>query len=110
MKVRRGDIVYFCCETDKRKHIYGKKRPYLIVSNDVGNWYSDICLCVPLSTSLKRLDLPTHTVIKTHKWDMCACEQIFTFSQDDVECIAFHLSETDMQNVNKCLKVALELG
>lgn len=106
MKAKRGDIVYLkkcpACE----KHIQGNKRPYLVVSNDVGNWHSDICLIVPLTKQRKKMTQPTHTVINFND-SMVLCEQIMTVSQDDIECINGYVTQYDMEKVNACLKASL---
>ena len=38
-------------------------RPVLIISNDVGNQYSQTLTVIPLTTKLKRMDMPTHIVL-----------------------------------------------
>ena len=38
-------------------------RPVLIISNDVGNQYSQTLTVIPLTTKLKRMDMPTHIIL-----------------------------------------------
>lgn len=38
-------------------------RPVLVISNDVGNQYSQTLTVIPLTTKLKRMDMPTHIVL-----------------------------------------------
>ena len=106
MKVRRGDIVYLKNYSTCENHIQGNRRPYLVVSNDVGNWHSEICLLVPLTTQRKKLTQPTHAVISFNK-SMVLCEQIMTISQNDIESIAGWATQSDMEKVNFCLKNSL---
>ena len=38
-------------------------RPVLVISNDVGNQYSQTLTVIPLTTKLKRMDMPTHIIL-----------------------------------------------
>lgn len=42
----------------------GGVRPVLIVQNNLGNKYSNTTIVIPLSSRLKSLSQPTHTLIK----------------------------------------------
>ena len=61
--IRRYDIV----QADLGQVIgseQGGIRPVLIIQNDVGNIYSCTTIIMPLSSKLKSLNQPTHTLIK----------------------------------------------
>lgn len=63
MDIRRYDIV----EADLGQLVgseQGGIRPVLIVQNDVGNIFSTCTIVMPLSSRLKSLNQPTHTLIK----------------------------------------------
>lgn len=63
MDIRRYDIV----QADLGQVIgseQGGIRPVLIIQNDVGNIHSCTTIVMPLSTKLKSLKQPTHTLIK----------------------------------------------
>lgn len=63
MYFRRYDIV----QADLGQVIgseQGGIRPVLIIQNDVGNIHSCTTIVMPLSTKLKSLKQPTHTLIK----------------------------------------------
>lgn len=63
MDIRRYDIV----QVDLGKNIgseQGGIRPVLIVQNDCGNRFSTTTIVMPLSSKIKSLDQPTHTLIK----------------------------------------------
>lgn len=109
MKVKRGDIVYLKNCFPKDHHIQGGNRPYLVISNDLGNFHSGIRIVVPLTTAKKKKELPTHTRIKFHN-SLCLCEQMFTVVQDNVESVPYHLDRSDMEKVNKCIKVSVFEG
>ena len=40
------------------------RRPAIIVQNDVGNFFSKTTIVMPLTSKLKNLSQPTHTLIK----------------------------------------------
>ena len=42
----------------------GGLRPVVVIQNDIGNIYSSNTIVMPLSTKLKSLNQPTHTLIK----------------------------------------------
>lgn len=63
MDIRRYDIV----QADLGQVIgseQGGIRPVLIIQNDVGNMFSNTTIVIPLSSKLKSLNQPTHTLIK----------------------------------------------
>lgn len=62
MDIRRYDIV----QADLGQTIgseQGGVRPVLIIQNDIGNIHSSCTIIMPLSSKLKLLDMPTHTII-----------------------------------------------
>lgn len=63
MDIRRYDIV----QADLGQVVgseQGGKRPVLIIQNDTGNKFSNTTIVIPLSSKLKSLNQPTHTLIK----------------------------------------------
>lgn len=63
MDIRRYDIV----QADLGQVVgseQGGIRPVLIIQNDVGNIHSCTTIVMPLSSKLKSLNQPTHTLIK----------------------------------------------
>ena len=100
MEIKRGDVIYL-----KRTEEPSSLRPYVVVSNDVGNRHSMICLAVPLTSKHKNLYMPTHTLVDYNS-SMVMAEQIHTFKQEDIERVAHHLSDADMEKVDKCLKAS----
>lgn len=109
MKIHRGDVIYLRKIFPVEDHIQGGMRPYVVVSNDKGNLYSNHCMIVPLTTAKRKNPLPTHTRISYHN-NLCLCEQIFTVSQNDVQEIKYNLPWYDMKNIERCLRIALDCG
>ena len=63
MDIRRYDIV----KADLSGAIgseQGGIRPVLIIQNNIGNIYSSCTIVMPLSSKIKSLNQPTHTLIK----------------------------------------------
>lgn len=111
MKVTRGDIIYLNKKGEPFGHVQsneGKNRPHVVISNEIGNEASGICLITPLTTSHKRLKIPTHTII-SHNRSMILCEQIYCINQDDIRDIVGHLSDEEIKRLNACLRVSLEV-
>jgi mRNA interferase MazF len=95
--IRRGDI-YFC-QLDK-------KRPAVIVSNNIMNATSQHFLVVPLSSSLKRTDLPTHVPLKTTvngRRAMAMTEHLYQVNFRDLNNFAGILGSVDMQAIDHAI-------
>lgn len=64
MDIRKYDIV----QADLGKTAIGSEqggiRPVLIIQNDTGNIFSTTTIVIPLSSKLKSLHQPTHTLIR----------------------------------------------
>lgn len=103
MNVKRGDVVYLYENTT----CPNAKRPFVIVSNDIGNHHSGICLGVPLTTRPKR-NYPTHCTIDFNGSTVMT-EQISVIHQDDIERTIFKVNEVDMMKINECLAISLAL-
>lgn len=84
-------------------------RPFLIVSNDVGNHFANICLGVPLTTKHKKVSQPTHCIIGFNG-SMVLTEQIYTINKDEINRVIGRIDEEDMKRVDACLKVSLALS
>jgi mRNA interferase MazF len=103
VEIKRGDIVYM---TDKEECVM-RTRPYLIVSNDVGNRHSDIVLGTPLTTRMRKPDQPTHCIVGFRK-SMVLAEQIVTIRKEDINRVVLHVD--DMTEVDRCLMASLGIG
>ena len=105
-KVKRGDIVRIKNPIIGAENIQSFDRPYLIISNDIGNQYSKICLCVPLTSQNKKMTQPTHVRCSYHQ-SVLLCEQIHTLEQENILRVCYHLPEEEMIEVNKALKISI---
>ena len=111
MDVLKGDIVYMREDAykpivEEEGNIQAGERPLLVVSNDKGNHYSNICVVVPLTQKQKRLDLPFHVQLK-HGKSIALCKQLFTINQSDITRITDHISEHEIRKIDFALCVSL---
>ena len=92
----------------------GGNRPGLILQNDLGNHFSDITTVALISASTKR-DFPTHVLLDAEKYPFVKegstimCEQIRTISQWRLLNKLGSLSEEEMIEVTRKLKISLDI-
>lgn len=108
-KIKKGDVIKLKNNFVSTGSVQSFSRPYLVVSNDIGNYHSNICLCVPLTLKNKKMTQPTHTRISYHN-SIALCEQIRTVNQKEIEEIKYHIDDIDMRKINRCLKVSLNIN
>ena len=109
--IKRGDIV-FVDLPGSTEHVQGSFRPWLVVQNDKGNYYSPTTIVVPITTAHKK-PLPTHVdFIWGSVFGTILTEQIRVIDQSElvkaskiVEC----LPEKIMMHVDRALAVAVGL-
>ena len=60
---KRGDI--YPANLNPFKGVeQGGARPVLVVSNDIGNFFSELLLIAPITSQIKKIDQPTHVLLK----------------------------------------------
>ena len=108
MEVYRGDIFYI--EDNYRTEGSEQRpgRPALVVSNNTGNYHSDIVSIVWLTTAEKK-PLPTHCNIISRVPSIAICEQGITISQNRLGEYIRTAAEAEMKEVDRCLMIALGL-
>lgn len=111
-QLKRGDV-YFANlknDSDSKSCVQTNSRPVLLVGNWQSNKYSSVITVVPLTTKLKRLNIPTHIQLEVAgKKSLALCEQIITISRDDLKFYMCTLDTSDMKKINKALMVQLQL-
>ena len=60
---KRGDI-YLANLNPFKGAEQGGTRPVLVVSNDIGNFFSELLLIAPITSQIKKKDQPTHVLLK----------------------------------------------
>lgn len=111
--VRKYDIWLANLPAVPESHVQRGIRPVIVVSNDTANRYSPIISIVPLTTNLSRVDMPTHTIIRSRFLrcpSMALCEQIMTIDKSRLmnrmgalECLHERLA------IRHCVQVQLGL-
>lgn len=88
----------------------GGGRPAIIVSNDVGNEYSQVVEVVFLTTREKK-PLPTHVAINSAKYPSTAlCEQIDSVDKERIGGYINEISQAEMKNIERALLVSLDIS
>ena len=110
--VKRGDVYYadFGSVEDAVGHELAKKRPVLIIQNNLGNKKSTTTICLCLSTKCK-YGLPYHVhfndlSIVSRESDICA-EQIRTIDQCRLEQYLGNVGSAVMEQVDRALLISL---
>ena len=98
------DIYYANLNQDAIKTEQGGIRPVIIIQNDVGNKFSPTVIVLPITSEIKKVNMPTHCVI--HKSEknglkmdsMVLAEQIRVIDKSRLKCYIGYLDNTDEQN------------
>lgn len=104
--VRRGDIFYVYGTEATGSEQHGD-RPAIIVGNDIGNKHSPVVEIVYLTTRQKTR-LPTHIKISTALRPSTAlCEQIYSVCKSRLGAHIGHVTEQEMDDINKALAISV---
>lgn len=108
MQLNRGDIVLVNNET-ATGNIQSGTRPYLIISNDKNNAFSNIITAIP-TTTREKTPLPTHYKIEINgKENTFLAEQLTCISKNDIIGIIGKLDDRNIKNIEKRIKIQLGL-
>jgi mRNA interferase MazF len=117
MKVRRGDVIMafypFASE------VQGKRRPALVIQNDVDNARLQNTVIAQITSNLRRVGDPSHFLIELATPDgqrsgllhdsVVSCNNLVTVRQDRIDKVIGSLSPAAMRQVDDCLRAALGL-
>ena len=104
MKVNMFDIFYANLSKNTVKSEQGGIRPVIIIQNDVGNKYSPTVIVLPITSEIKKENMPTHCVL--HKScgngleedSMVLAEQIRVIDKSRLLDRIGHLDNVNEQN------------
>ena len=109
---RRGDI-YLADLGEHHGHIKGGTRPVVVVQNEQGNRFAPTLIVVPLTSEVKKTDLPMHYVLRHQrgldKPCMALSEQIHTISKSQIIRYLGHVRAIHMACINLCLRESIGL-
>ena len=114
MLVKRGDIFY----ADLSPVIgseQGGIRPVIIMQNDIGNRYSPTVIVAAITSQINKAKLPTHVEISSEEYGLnrdsvVLLEQIRTLDKRRLKEKIGHMTDSDMEKVNKALLISLSLN
>jgi len=109
---RRGDI-YLANLNPFKGSEQGGTRPVLVLQNNDGNFYCPTLIIAPITTKLKKLDLPTHCYFENVKGlpkpSMVSLEQIKTIDKCRIEKYMGKLTREQMAVVEDAIRESLGL-
>lgn len=105
--MKKGEV-YLCNLPILNGDVIGGKRPCVIVSDDTANIHSSRVIIVPITTSIKRLDLPQNIKINLKKKSIALCDQVMAISKNDVQRYVDRVSNYDMKKIY--FGILIELG
>ena len=89
MDIRRYDIIKANIKYEGSGSVQTKERPYVVVSNPVGTKHGTIITVMPLTSKIKKENMPVHGCINNINglslYSMILGEQPITISKDEVE-------------------------
>lgn len=111
--VKRGDIFY----ADLSPVIgseQGGIRPVIIMQNDIGNRYSPTVIVAAITSQINKAKLPTHVEISSEEYGLnrdsvVLLEQIRTLDKRRLKEKIGHMTDSDMNKVNRALMISLSL-
>lgn len=109
MDVHYGDIWYV--RTPKTNdHTQSGIRPWIIVSNDIGNRFSPLVNAVPLTSNLCKKPLPTHCEINSsQRVSIALCEQVKPIDKRDLICKIGECEKSELRQISICLMIQFNI-
>lgn len=109
-EIKRGQI-YYADLSPVIGSEQGGTRPVLIIQNDMGNKYSPTLIVTCITTRTTKNKIPTHLWLDEScglpKSSMVMLEQIRTIDKKRIKYYVGSISESDMEKVDKAIKVSL---
>lgn len=107
MKLKRGQI-YYADLSPVIGSEQGGMRPVLIVSNDIGNKYSPVVICAPITSKMDKTQMPTHVNISgLMKDSQVMLEQVRTIDKRRLISYICRADGRTMAQVDKAIKISL---
>ncbi len=114
MLVKRGDIFY----ADLSPVIgseQGGIRPVIIIQNDIGNKYSPTVIVAAITSQINKAKLPTHVEISSEEYGLnkdsvVLLEQVRTLDKKRLKEKIGHMTDSDMEKVDRALRISIGLN
>lgn len=106
MNYKKGNV-YLVQLDNRNSHVQTGIRPCIVVQNNLGNIFSPNLIIVPITTKLKRKDMPVH--VKINDYQMALCECILTISKKQILSYLKTLDARTMKLIDRALSISLEI-
>lgn len=111
-EILRGDVFYADLSPVKGSE-QGGTRPVLVIQNDMGNKFSTTVIVAPITSHIKKRELPTHVQLPAYvglpENSMVLLEQIRTIDKCRVDKYILSIGEDTMAQIDGALKISLGL-
>ena len=114
--MKRGEIFYANLGKGNKTSVQSGVRPVLIIQNDIGNKHSSTVIVAPLTSKIKKVELPTHIILTKDKNNglefnsVVLLEQIQTISIKSIYYKIGEICNNDLININQGLKISLGIN
>ena len=110
MLIQRGDVYY----ADLRPVVgseQGGVRPVLIIQNNIGNQNSPNIIAIPLTSAIKKMNMPCHVLIKSSRYGLrkgsvALCEGPERLSKEKIGFFIAKLGRDDMKKIARASMLA----
>lgn len=116
MEYKKYDVIYGEFTDVNDESIQAGYRPAIVIQNDIGNKYSPTLLVLPLSSHLKKLNMPTHTLLKRSpgngltKDSIVLAEQATTINKARVKKIGHIEDRITQKQIFRCFIYSAAFG
>ena len=111
-EIKKGDVYYASLNPIVGSEQDGE-RPVVVVQNNLANKHSPTIIVVPITTVLKRMELPTHIPISKNRFlkkdSMILVEQIRAIDKKRLKAYLGHLKPEQMKLVDSAIVNAVDL-
>ncbi len=111
-EIKKGDVYYASLNPIVGSEQDGE-RPVVVVQNNLANKHSPTIIIVPITTVLKRMELPTHIPISKNRFlkkdSMILVEQIRAIDKKRLKAYLGHLKPEQMKLVDNAIVNVFEL-
>lgn len=105
--IKNGDV-YLIDLKDTYCNVQNGLRPCLVIQNNCGNQHSPTVIVVPITSKLKKRNMPVHVVVEqNNNTEMVLCECILTVSKEQIGRYLRTFDDSTMLKVIKALEVSL---
>lgn len=111
-EIKKGDV-YFASLNPIVGSEQDGERPVVVVQNNLANKHSPTIIVVPITTVLKKMELPTHIPISKNRFlkkdSMILVEQIRAIDKKRLKAYLGHLRLEEMKLVDSAIVNAVDL-